>query len=192
MIEVIVTKKNQVTSTQVHDALSEIAEGMRKVVNSTIDVAIIIAKHENKDYWSEVEDALVNQVQWFEPSVLSMYRKIGNNLALRNEKNREKLPPSYNTLYHLAFSDPERLNKEIDKGTINVNTTLKQAKEFKEKDLKVVSKKKEKEKEVEPLSITVKIRFADGKGKTRLAKQALNAFKMSLADTDAKITWSDF
>jgi hypothetical protein len=192
MNEVIVSKKNQGISPQVHIALSEIAEGMRKVVNSTIDVAIIIAKHESKDYWSEVEDALLNKVQWFDRGVMSMYKKIGNNLALRNEENRDKLPLSYNTLYQLAFADAERLNQAIDKGTINVNTTLKQAKEFKEKDLKVAGKKKEKEKEVEPLSITVKIRFADGKGKTRLAKQALNAFKMSLADTDAKVTWTEF
>lgn len=190
MNEVIVPKKNQGISPQVHDALSEIAEGMRKVVNSTIDVAIIIAKYRNSTYWEDVEDALLNKVQWFDPSVMSMYKKIGNNLTLRSEKNRDKLPPSYNTLYALADCDAERLQIAIDRGTVSPTTTLKQAKELKAKDAKKSGKKKEQE--VEPLSITVKIRFADGKGKTRLAKQALNAFKMSLADTDAKVTWTEF
>lgn len=191
MNDVIVAKNTQMSSREVHDALSEIADGMRRVVNSTIDVAIIIAKYQNTDYWTDVEDALLNKVQWFDPSVLSMYKKIGNNPALRNQQNREKLPPSYNTLYHLSFSDPERLDKAIIKGTINVETTLKQAKEFSEKDKKVPGKKT-KEVKTEPLSVTVTIRFNDGKGKKGITKQALNALKLSLAESDAKVTWSEF
>jgi hypothetical protein len=163
---------------------------MKKVVNATIETAIIISQHEGRDYWEQVEDALLHKVQWFEPSILSMYKKIGANAALRNESNREKLPPSYNTLYHLAFSDAERLNKALEKGQISAKTTLAQAKQFSEVDKKKT--KASTPKETESLSVSVSIKFADKAGKVRLAKNALAQLKMEIEKNGGTVKWSDF
>jgi hypothetical protein len=190
MNELITAKVNELSSQELQNVLSEIADGMRKVVNATIETAIIIARHESKGYWSQVEDALLHKVQWFDPSILSMYKKIGNNIALRNERNREKLPPSYNTLYHLAFSEPERLNAAIEKGTINLKTTLAQAKKFSEKDKK--GKKTRVPVESDSLSISVSIRFADKTGKVRLLKNLLNQLKIEIEASGGSVKWGDF
>ncbi len=190
MNELVIAKSNELSTQELHNVLSEIADGMRKVVNATIETAIIIAKHESKDYWVQVEDALLHKVQWFDPSILSMYKKIGNNIALRNESNREKLPPSYNTLYHLAFSEPERLNTAIEKGQINPKTTLAQAKKFSEKDKK--GKKTKKGDDTESLSISVSIKFADKAGKVRLAKNLLNQLRIEVEKHEGTAKWSEF
>jgi len=189
--EVVVAKTNKVTKSQLHNALSEIADGMRQVVNSTIKVARTIAKYQNTAIWSDVEDYLINEGQWFDPTVLSMYKRIGNHPAIQNKANIDKLPPSYNTLYHLSFADPERLEKAIAKGAINVKTTLTEAKEFSEKDKKTSSKKTG-EAKTELFSVTVKIRFSDGKGKKGITKEALNALKIKLARYEATVTWIEF
>ena len=190
MNELVITKANELSTQELHDVLSEIADGMRKVVNATIETAIIIARHESKSYWTQVEDALLHKVQWFDPSILSMYKKIGNNVALRNESNREKLPPSYNTLYHLAFSEPDRLNTAIEKGQINPKTTLAQAKKFSEKDKK--GKKAKKAVETDALSISVSIKFLDKTGKVRLAKNLLNQLRMEIERNDGSVKWGEF
>ena len=57
MNELVIAKSNELSTQELHNVLSEIADGMRKVVNATIETAIIIAKHESKDYWVQVEDA---------------------------------------------------------------------------------------------------------------------------------------
>jgi len=190
MNELVTTRTKELSSQELHGVLSEIADGMRKVVNATIETAIIIAKHESKGYWDQVEDALLHKVQWFDPSILSMYKKIGNNIALRNESNREKLPPSYNTLYHLAFSEPDRLNTAIEKGQINPKTTLAQAKKFSEKDKK--SKRPRKTVESESLTISVSMKFPDKTGKVRLAKNLLNQLKMEVEKNEGTVKWSEF
>jgi hypothetical protein len=189
MNELVTPKKSELTSQEMHSVMSEIADGMRKVVNTTIETAIIIAKHQDKGYWDQIEDALLHKVQWFDSSVLSMYKKIGNNLALRMEVNREKLPPSYNTLYHLAFSDPERLNTALEKGQITPKTTLAQAKKFSEKDKKRTPKK---EKNETHLKIAVSIKFTEKAGKIRVAKNLLSKLKIDLEKEGGTVQWSEF
>lgn len=181
--------RNEITSQELHDVLSEIADGMRGMVNSHIEVAKIIAKHSSKTYWSQVENELTEKAKWFDPSVLSMFRKIGNHPAISSERNRDKLPIAYNTLYQLADCDSDRLQKALDKGTIGPKTTLAQAKEFRAKDAKVATVRT---KTVEPLTVTVKIVFKDKRGKSRLAKQAVSELRLALAETDAKVTVSEF
>jgi hypothetical protein len=190
MNDVIVAKNTQLSSREVHDALSEIADGMRGLVNSHISVAKIIARHSNKTYWVQLESELTERMKWFDPTVLSMFRKIGNHPAISSDNNRDKLPVAYNTLYQLADCDSERLQKALDKGLISPKTTLAQAKEFRAKDAKSVGKTKSSS--TESLSITVKVKFQDGKGKSKSAKQALNVLKLSLAKSGATVTWSEF
>jgi len=189
MNEIVTEKRTELSSQELNGILSEIADGMRRVVNATIETAIIIAKHQDKAYWGQVEETLLNKVQWFDGAVLSMYKKIGNNIALRMESNREKLPPSYNTLYHLAFSDPERLNVAIEKGQIGPKTTLAQARKFSEKDKKT---KTVKERTTESLQISVSVKFSDKSGKVRVAKNLLNKLKIDLEKEGGVVSWSDF
>jgi hypothetical protein len=189
MSEIVAITKNELTSQELHDVLSEIAEGMRGMVNSHIEVAKIIARHSSKTYWSQVENELTVRAKWFDPSVLSMFRKIGNHPVIVNAGNRDRLPLAYNTLYQLADCDSDRLQKALDKGTIGLNTTLAQAKEFRSRDAKVATVRP---KTVEPLTVTVKIVFKDKRGKSRLAKQAISELKLALSETDAKVTVSDF
>lgn len=190
MKQVVVQSDIELSTQELHDVLSEIADGMRGLVNSHITVAKIIAKHSNKSYWNQLESELTERVKWFDPTVLSMFRKIGNHPAISSDNNRDKLPVAYNTLYQLADCDSERLQKALDKGLIGPKTTLAQAKEFRAKDAKSTGKSKSSS--TESLSITVKVRFQDGKGKSRSAKQALNALKLSLAKSGATVTWSEF
>jgi hypothetical protein len=191
MPQELIVKKSELSTQELQVVLSEIAYGMRQVVNATIETALIIAKHQGKGYWDQVEDVLLNRVQWFDASILSMYKKIGNNAALQSEKNREKLPPSYNTLYHLAFSDPQRLNAALEKGKINQKTTLEQAKKFSAVDKK--QRATQSPRKAKSLTISVSIKVPSfSESKLRVLRNTLAKFKMEIEKQGGVVKWTEF
>lgn len=188
MSEIVATTKNELTSQELHDVLSEIAEVGRTVVNSHLALAIVIAKHAGETYWDQLRKELT---KWMDNSVVSMYVRIGNHAWLMNKEHREKLPPSYNALYLLSEIDPDNLEKLDAKKKISPSMTVAEARALKEKygDRRVTTRQTH---TVDPLKVTVNIKFSDKTGKTRLTKNALMKLKLEVENNGGKVSWSEF
>ena len=66
-------------------------------------------------------------------SVQKFLLSIGNNPVLTNVQNYQKLPPHYNTLYHLSTIDSVKLTKFIDDESVNASIHLSEARKLAEK-----------------------------------------------------------
>jgi len=188
MNEVILAKSQTLTTSELHDIMSEIAEVGRRVVNSHLALAMVIAKHERESYWDQLREELQ---KWIDNAIISMYVRIGKNIWITSEKNMEKLPPSYNTLYHLSFLPADELQKLDDKKKITPSVTLAEAKEF----VKNAGARKSIPKQVKAskqLSIPVAVKFPDGTGKKRIAKDLLNKFRIAVEKNGGEVTWVEF
>jgi transcriptional regulator with AAA-type ATPase domain len=188
MNEVIAATKNTLTKNQLHQIMSEIAEVGREVVNSNLALAIVIARHESEPYWEQLREELQN---WMDNSIISMYVRIGKNLWLIAKENKEKLPPSYNTLYQLSFLTADELQKLDDKQQLTPSITLAEAKKFVGKSGSKKSKSS-KLKQTAAMSIPVLVKYQDGTGKKRFTQEQLNKFKNVIEKNGGKVTWSDF
>ena len=184
--ELVISKNTQLTDNQLHEIMSEIAKVGREVVNSSIVLGIAIAKHKNEIYWDQLNEELK---KWMDPTVISMYVRIGNNVVLTNKQNWEKLPPSYNTLYHLSSVPADDLQISFDKGKVSPRTTLADAVKLSDRFKKQTGSKKTVSKE---LSVSVSIKYKDGSGKKQITREHLNKLKMTLDKQGAIVKWSDF
>jgi len=186
--ELVIAKRTTLTKSQLHDVMSEIAEIGRTVVNSHLALGIVIAKHASETYWDQLREELTN---WMDTSVISMYVRIGNHAWLVDKVNREKLPPSYNTLYILSDIEPENLERLDAKNKISPSMTIADARKLKDQfgSKKVTQKQTSK---ADPLKVTVNIRFDDKSGKARLTKNALNDLKREIENNGGKVSWSEF
>jgi hypothetical protein len=188
MNEVVLAKRQTLSANELHDIMSEIAEVGRRVVNSHLALAMVIAKHERESYWDQLREELQ---KWIDNAIISMYVRIGKNIWITSEKNMEKLPPSYNTLYHLSFLPADELQKLDDKKKITPSVTLAEAKEF----VKNAGARKSIPKQVKAskqLSIPVAVKFPDGTGKKRIAKDLLNKFRIAVEKNGGEVTWVEF
>ena len=186
--ELVVAKSTSLSKGQLHDIMSEIAEVGRTVVNSHLDLGIVIAKHEGETYWDQLREELTN---WMDNSVISMYVRIGNHAWLVDESNREKLPPSYNALYILSDIEPDNLERLDAKKKISPSMTIAEARKLKEQygNKKVTTRQTSK---ADPLRVSVSIKFDDKAGKARLTKSALNELKLEIENNGGKVSWSEF
>lgn len=68
----------------------------------------------------------------FSSTVATFLVKIAENPVLSNPNYHARLPNSYNTLYHLAKVDQKQLIKQLEKGEITPDFTLKSAQSLRE------------------------------------------------------------
>jgi hypothetical protein len=123
-----------------NEAIKEIASSWRKTTQAILDTAKILKKYQLESNWSEIQ-AKLDSDGIIKISVQKFLLGIGNNPTLMNELNYQKLPPHYNTLYHLSTIKSDKLEKLIDKEEVNISTDLADAREL---ALKYSEKKKTK------------------------------------------------
>ena len=109
-----------------------------KSVESVIEVGRLIrqAKQELGVSYSLLETKLP-----FSSSVAAYLVKIADNPVLSNPVYFNKLPNSYNTLYHLAGVEEQELVDKLEKGEITPNFTLLSAKAIKAPSKNIVATK---------------------------------------------------
>jgi hypothetical protein len=113
----------------VDEAIKEISVSWRKTTQAIIETAKVLKKYQLESNWSEIQEKL-DAENIIKVSVQKFLLGIGNNPVLMNEQNYEKLPPHYNTLYHLSTIKSEKLEKLINKSEVNVSTDLADAREL--------------------------------------------------------------
>lgn len=130
----------------VDEAIKEISLSWKKTTQAIIETAKVLKKYQLESTWSEIQEKLDSE-NIIKISVQKFLLGIGNNPVLMNEKNYQKLPPHYNTLYHLSTIKSDKLEKLINKDEVNTSTDLSDARELairfseKKKKTSVVSSK---------------------------------------------------
>ncbi len=115
--------------TTVDEAIKEISLSWRKTTQAIIETAKVLKKYQLESNWSEIQ-AKLDSENVIKISVQKFLLGIGNNPVLMNEQNYQKLPPHYNTLYHLSTIKSDKLEKLIDKDEVNISTDLSDAREL--------------------------------------------------------------
>ena len=113
----------------INDAIAEIATSWRKTTQAILDTAKLLKKYQLESNWSQIQEKLDSE-NIIKISVQKFLLGIGNNPVLMNHQNYQKLPPHYNTLYHLSTIKSDKLEKLIDKDEVNASTDLADAREL--------------------------------------------------------------
>lgn len=124
----------------IDQAIQEISISWRKTTEAIIETARILKKYQLDENWSQIQ-AKLDEENIIKISVQKFLLGIGNNPVLMDQQNYEKLPPHYNTLYHLSTINSDKLESLIEKDIVNVSTDLSDAKEL---AIKYSDKKKKK------------------------------------------------
>jgi len=118
--------------TTIDEAIQEISMSWRKTTQAIIETAKVLKKYQLESNWSEIQEKLDSE-NIIKISVQKFLLSIGNNPVLTNEQNYQKLPPHYNTLYHLSTIKSDKLIKFINDESVNASIPLSEAKKLAEK-----------------------------------------------------------
>jgi hypothetical protein len=113
----------------VDEAIKEISLSWRKTTQAIIETAKVLKKYQLESNWSDIQEKLDSE-NIIKISVQKFLLGIGNNPVLMNEQNYQRLPPHYNTLYHLSTIKSDKLEKLINKDEVNISTDLSDAREL--------------------------------------------------------------
>jgi hypothetical protein len=122
----------------IDEAINEISLSWRKTTEAIIHTAMVLKKYQLDDNWAQIQSKLDSE-NIIKISVQKFLLGIGSNPVLIKSENYQKLPPHYNTLYHLSTIKVDKLEKLITDETVNVSTDLSDAKDL---ALKYSGKKK--------------------------------------------------
>jgi hypothetical protein len=124
--------------TTVDEAINKIALSWRKTTQAIIETAMVLQSYKKDQNWAQIQ-AKLDSDNIIKFSVQKFLLGIGSNPVLIKVENYQKLPPHYNTLYHLSTIKTDKLEKLITDETVNVSTDLSDAKDL---AIKYSSKKK--------------------------------------------------
>jgi len=146
------SKQEIISKKEFDDWRSQIETAWQKTVESVIEVGKLVrqAKIELGASYSILETELP-----FSSTVAAFLVKIVENPILSDPKYYNRLPNSYNTLYHLAAIDSGELVKQIEDGVITPDYGLTSAKKLKS----TKSTKKTAKKDTKPLYEVGKIQI---------------------------------
>ncbi len=136
------SKQEIISKTELDDWRSQIETAWQKTVESVIEVGKLVqqAKIELGASYSLLETELP-----FSSTVAAFLIKIVENPILSDPKYFNRLPNSYNTLYHLAAIDSSELVQQIEDGVITPDYGLTSAKRLKSQSSSTSNKTKNKE-----------------------------------------------
>lgn len=161
--------------TTIDKAIQEISTSWRKTTEAIIETARILKKYQLDADWAQIQYKL-DEENIIKISVQKFLLGIGNNPTLMNQQNYQKLPPHYNTLYHLSTIKSDKLERLIENDEVNVGTDLADARELAVK----FSDKKNKKITITPIKpkVTFTITFPSPSG----AKSKANKIYKQLVD----------
>lgn len=114
------------------NAVEEIKASWQKSINSMIETAQLILEYSFSSEWKNIQKELADR-NIMKPSVVSMMLGIANNPVLTNPEYRDKLPLSYNSLYHLSLLEEKEVETRIKDGKINTSFRLEDVRALKKK-----------------------------------------------------------
>ncbi len=113
----------------VNRACEQIGSAWHTTIDSLFRIVDLFRQCLGKKGFKELQVALEER-GIMKSSVFSMFKSIAQNPAL-SLKDKNHLPPAYNTLYYLSRIDDETTFKKLMKeGSINRDTTLEEAKKL--------------------------------------------------------------
>ena len=122
-------------------------------IKAMFDMLELIQTHQNRPGFEKLCEALDNG-NIIKRSVMSMLRSIIANPVLMEPKNRQLLPPSYNTLWTLTQIQEKVLEEKIVKKELSPNLTLEAARTWR-RELSIPKKKVSKR--LAPVYATLKV-----------------------------------
>lgn len=125
------TKYELITS-KTENAVEEIKASWQKSIDSLIETAQLIFEYSLSKEWKNIQRELAVR-NIMNQSVVSMMLSIANSPVLTNPENRDKLPLSYNSLYHLSLLEEKEVETRIKDGEINTSIRLEDIRALKKK-----------------------------------------------------------
>jgi hypothetical protein len=119
------------------------AKAWHSTINAMFAMLELIQTHHNRPGFEKLCEAL-DKDNIIKRSVMSMLRSIIANPVLMEPKNRQLLPPSYNTLWTLTQIQEKVLEEKIAKKELSPNLTLESARTWRREQtapMKKVSKR---------------------------------------------------
>lgn len=141
------------------------AKAWHSTINAMFDMLELIQKYQNRPGFEKLCEELEDE-GIIKRSVMSMLRSIIANPVLMAPKNRQLLPPSYNTLWTLTQIQENVLEDKIAKKEVSPNLTLEAARSWKRE---LSTPKSRASKRIAPVYATLKIESST-KAKANAAK----------------------
>lgn len=120
----------QIITKDTENAVNEITATWHKSIDSLLDTAQLLLKHSLNNNWQYIQKELAER-NIMKSSVISMMLGIAQNNALNNPKNRNSLPPAYNTLYHISQLSEDVIESRINEGDITASVKLDEVRAWK-------------------------------------------------------------